>query len=102
MEIRCTPVSQCLDKKLLVFGFEVPDLLAIFFCLACLNFIIRAPHLKLPLVWLPCLILAGILRLGKQGKPDNYLLHLVQFHFRPKYLSAFEDPSILTPPPRRS
>ncbi len=37
MAIKTTHVSKCLDKKLLVMGYEVPDLLAIFLLLSVLN-----------------------------------------------------------------
>ena len=93
MALRSEPTSQSLDKKLLILGFEVPDVLAIFLLLSILNFVFGQTNYKLFLVWLPVAIIATILRIGKRGKPDNYLLHLSKFHLRPKYFSAFKDPS---------
>jgi len=100
MSLRTVPVSRCLDKKLLVFGYEIPDLLVVFFLLAILNFLFGQTSAKLFLVWLPTVALALVIRIGKRGKPDNYLVHFIRFHLRPRYFSAFTDPTILTSPPR--
>ena len=99
MDLQTTSVSQCLEKKLLIAGFEVPDLLAIFTVLSALNFIFGATHQKLLLVWLPSLALAATLRLGKRGKPDNYLVHWMRFRLSQRYLSAFPEPSYEFAPP---
>jgi hypothetical protein len=100
MALRSEPTSKSLEKKLLILGFEVPDVLAIFLLLSILNFLFGQTNQKLLLVWLPVVLIALILRIGKRGKPDNYLVHLVKFYFKPKYLSAFADPTNDTPPPR--
>jgi hypothetical protein len=100
MSLRTAPVSKCLDKKLLIAGYEIPDLLAIFSLLSVLNFLFGQTQMKLALVWLPSLALAALIRIGKRGKPDNFLLHWVRFRLRPRYLSAFADPAIFTPPPK--
>lgn len=93
MPLRSEPTSQSLDKKLLILGYEVPDVLAIFLLLSILNFLFGQTNYKLFFVWLPVVIVAVILRVGKRGKPDNYLLHLVKFLFKPKYYSAFLSPT---------
>lgn len=90
MEVSTTPVSKCLDKKIQILGFEVPDLLLIFLVLSILNFLFGTTSMKLLLVWLPTLSLAAILRLGKRGKPENYLVHWLRFQIRPGSLSAFK------------
>ena len=100
MSLKVVPVSRCLDKKLQILGYEVPDLLCIFLFLSILNFSFGGLGQKFLLVWLPSLILAIILRVGKIGKPDNYLIHLVRFHLRDKYLSAFTEPSRFEIPPK--
>lgn len=92
MALRSEPTSQSLEKKLLILGFEVPDVLAIFLLLSILHFVLGPLGSKLLLVWLPVATVAIVLRIGKRGKPDNYLVHLVKFYVRPKYLSAFQDP----------
>jgi hypothetical protein len=60
--INVTPVNRCLDKKLLILGFEIPDLLAVFLLLAVLNFFFGGGGAGSILVtWLPPLILAMLL-----------------------------------------
>ncbi len=99
MSLRSEPTSQSLEKKLLIAGFEVPDVLAIFLLLSVLNFLFGHTNYKLTLVWAPVALAATILRIGKRGKPDNFLIHFVKYHTRPKYFSAYKDPKISTPPP---
>lgn len=98
MALKTEPISKCLDKKLLMLGFEVPDLLAIFLLLTLLNFAFGESSAKPFLVWLPTIAAAVTLRLGKRGKPDNYLLHLVKFCFSPKHLEAFPSDEAPLPP----
>lgn len=100
MELQSTPVSRCLDKKMVIFGYEVPDLLMIFLMLSILNFLFGMTSMKLFLVWLPTIALALTLRLGKRGKPENYLVHWLRFQISPGHLSAFKEPSEWNPPPR--
>lgn len=100
MALRSESTSQSLEKKLLIMGFEVPDVLAIFLLLSILNFSFGQTNYKLGLVWGPVAAFAIILRIGKRGKPDNYLVHLGKFHMQPKYLSAFKDPEITNVPPK--
>ena len=102
MSLRTVSVNQCLEKKLLIFGYEIPEILAIFFMLSVLNFVFGATGLKLFLVWLPSLTVAVVLRIGKRGKPDNYLVHLARFKFQPPILSAFNDSKDFVSPPRKT
>lgn len=98
--MRTVSVSKCLDKKLIMFGFEVMDILAIFLTLSILNFIFGSSSLKILFVWLPSALLAIVLRYGKRGKPDKYLVHWLRFQIKPGTLSAFPEPSNLNPPPQ--
>ena len=93
MSIRSTSVSRCLEKKIMVMGFEIPDLLAIFLSLSVLNFLFGGTDLKIPLVWVPAGSLAIILRFVKRGKPENYLIHWLRYQLQPGVISAFPDPS---------
>lgn len=101
MALRSEPVSKCLEKRLLILGFEVPDILAIFLLLSILNFLFGQTAFKFALVWLPVIVIAAILRIGKRGKPENYLIHLAKFYTRPRYFSAFNDLIIPESPKRR-
>lgn len=101
--MRVVDVSKCLDKKLMMMGFEVIDLLAIFLCLSILNFLFGQTSMKLLLVWAPSLALALVLKYGKRGKPEKYLIHWLRFQIKPGVLSAFPDPTEEAPPrPRRT
>lgn len=100
MALKVTPVSQCLEKKLQVMGFEIPDLLFVFFLLSILNFLFGTTSAKLFLVWFPTLAVALTIRIGKRGKPDNYLLHLGKFWMRPKVLWAFPESKTFQSPPQ--
>jgi len=100
MSLRESPVNRCLDRKLVMFGFEVVDLLAIFLCLSILNFIFGQTNMKLLMIWTPTLALALTLRIGKIGKPDKYLIHWIKFQVQPGIYNAFLEPSVVSPPPR--
>jgi hypothetical protein len=89
MALRTSEVYRCLEKKTLVFGFEIVDLFIVFSVLAILNFVLRGVPYKFFLSWGPALSLAVFLRLGKSGKPDNYLLHVARSYFWPVVWSAF-------------
>jgi hypothetical protein len=98
--VRQIPVSKCLDKRLVMFGFEVPDILAIFLTLSVLNFLFGQTSMKLALIWAPTLSLAAVLRYGKRGKPDKYLVHWLRYQIKPGVYSAFPEPTINVPPPQ--
>jgi hypothetical protein len=100
MSLHTTPVSRCLDKKLVLFGFEIPDLLAIFFVLSVLNYLLGWTGHRFFFVWCPSIALALTLRLGKRGKPENYLIHWLKFKLMPRYRAAFHEPSRYAAPPR--
>lgn len=100
--MRSTSVSRCLDKKLIMFGFEVFDLLSIFLLFSVLNLIFGQSSMKLVLVWLPPVIMAAALRYGKQGKPEKYLVHWIRFQIKPGTYSAFPDPTVMVAPPSTS
>lgn len=99
MSLRTSAVAKCLDRKLLFFGFEVPDVLAIFLLLSVLNFVFGQMPFKALFVWLPTAAVAAVLRIGKKGKPDGYLVHWLRFQIKSGTLSAFDEPSDAVPPP---
>lgn len=89
MALKTSQVYRTLQKKTLVFGFEIVDLFAVFLVLAFLNLILKTVAYKFIWTWGPALSLALFLRIGKAGKPENYLLHLVRFYFLPSVFAAF-------------
>lgn len=60
-ELKSTPVRQSLDKKMLIMGFEIPDLLFIFLTISTLNFFFGTSELKWLLVWKPSSSIANFL-----------------------------------------
>lgn len=89
MALKTSEVYRCLEKKTLVFGFEVFDLFVVFLFLAALNFLFQGVAYKFFLTWGPAAGLAVFLRWGKSGKPENYMLHLARAYFSPALWSAF-------------
>lgn len=100
MSLKVTEVSRCLDKKMTIMGFEIPDLLMIFLTVSILNFLFGSSSIKWLLVWLPSLTLALLLRYAKRGKPDNYLIHWIRFQGKPHIIKAFAEPTDWTKPPK--
>ncbi|MCB0370607.1 MAG: hypothetical protein KDD45_14570 [Bdellovibrionales bacterium] len=100
MGLKFNPVSKCLDKKTLIWGFEMADILIVFLALAVLNLLFGETNNKLLLVWAPPFLLALVLRYGKKGKPDNYLVHWVRYQFSPGVYCAFKGPKECPVPPR--
>ena len=94
MDLKVTSVSKCLDKKMMIMGFEIPDLLFIFLTMSILNFLFGSTSMKWLFVWLPSASLAATLKLTKRGKPDNYLVHWLRYQIKPGILRAFDDPTI--------
>lgn len=93
MSLRTSSVSRCLDRKFRVLGFEAPDLLALLLTTGTLKVIFTGTGLELYFVWIPAAAAAVSLRLIKRGKPDDFLKHLIRFHFLPKNWMAFQGPT---------
>lgn len=98
--MRAVDVSKSLDKKLMMFGYEVLDVLAIFLTLSVLNLLFGQSGMSLLLVWIPTTLLAVVLRVGKRGKPDKFLLHWLRYQVKPGVYSAFPEPTGWKVPPR--
>jgi type IV conjugative transfer system protein TraL len=87
--LKNSEVYRCLEKKTLILGLEIFDVFIVFALLAVLSFLLRDVPYKFFLSWGPSLLLAAGLRIGKAGKPENYLLHLGRSYFSSRVLSAF-------------
>ena len=83
-----TKVPRALEMKSKLFGYELPDLLFIFFNLAITNLVFGGTSLRYPLVWGTTLGLALVLYFAKRGRPDGYIQHLGEFIVRPAYYAA--------------
>ena len=83
-----TKVPRALEMKSKLFGYEMPDLLLIFFNLAITNLVFGTTSFRYPLVWGSTIGIALFLFFAKRGRPDNYLQHLGEFIAQPAYRAA--------------
>ena len=83
-----TRVPRALEMKSKLFGYELPDLLLIFFNLAITNLIFGGTSFRYILVWGTTVTLALFLYFAKKGRPDNFIQHLVECWINPSYRSA--------------
>lgn len=88
-ELETSHVYKCIEKKTLILGFELPDLLALCFLLCALNLAFANSPLKIVFAWGPVAAAAVVLRVAKRGKPDGYLVHLARYHLTPGVYRAF-------------
>ena len=93
MGIEVAYTNKCLQKKSLVWGFEIFDLFMLVTFFTILNFVFGTAQYKLFYTAIPTLVAAVALRVGKADKPDNYLQHLVRHFYTPKVISSFRGPN---------
>ena len=86
--LRQTPLPRQLEAPLKLFGFEIFDLLIIFLNLSVLNLLFGNTEVKYPIVWGVTIILGGVLYFSKRNKPENYLLHKIEYLRTPASFSA--------------
>lgn len=89
MALKTSEVYRCLEKKTLIFGFEILDLFLVFAVLAILNLLFGKVPYKFFFTWVPAMGVGLFLRMIKAGKPDQFLTHWIKFQFTPGILSAF-------------
>lgn len=73
----------------MILGFELTDMLVFGIMLSVLNIIFSHSSMKLFLTWGPTLALALVIKLLKNGKADNYLIHLIRYKVSPGHYHAF-------------
>ncbi|MDH4467978.1 MAG: hypothetical protein QE271_07960 [Bacteriovoracaceae bacterium] len=83
-------VPRALEIRSTLFGFDLPDLLIIFFNLAITNLVFGGTNFRYSLVWGTTITLALFLYFSKKGKPENYLHHYCEYLISPTYFSAGE------------
>ena len=89
MGMDTSKVYKCLEKKTLIFGFEIVDLFALSFLLCVLNFVFSGSDFKLFVTFGPVLVLAGVLKIAKRGQADNFILHWLKFQLAHGVIRAF-------------
>lgn len=87
--IDTSQVYKCLEKKTFVMGFELTDLFMLGLLLSTLNILFAHSSYKLFITWGPVFLLALIIRLTKNGKADNFLIHYIKYKISPGIYRAF-------------
>ncbi len=87
-ELLSSHVPRALEMKSKLFGFELGDLLLVFFNLAATNLLFGSTSFRYPLVWGSTLFLGLVLFFVKRGKPDSYIEHLGEFLTSQSHRSA--------------
>ena len=88
-DLHTSQVYKCLEKKNLILGFEIIDLLILGLLLCLLNLLFSTAQFKFFYTFGPVGISAWTLRRLKSGKPDGYLMHLIQFYLNPGVVQAW-------------
>ena len=93
MDLDTSPVHRNLDGQIRVLGLEAPDLIFVLLIAAIMNlFFGQTKFVLLAVFGVPSLILVT-LYIGKKGKPDGYLIHLMRYLLMPSFYSAGEIPN---------
>ena len=75
-ELMVSRVPRALELKNKLFGYELSDVLIVFFNLSMMNLVFGGTRFRAPLVWGTTVALALFLHFAKKGKPDGYVQHL--------------------------
>jgi hypothetical protein len=87
-ELLTSTVPRALETKTKLFGFELGDILVVFFNLAFQNLLFGTSSLRYPIVWGSTTLLAVGLFMFKRGKPDGFLQHYGEYLTQPTVRSA--------------
>ncbi len=93
MDVNSSKTYRCLETKAQILGFEIFDILLISSAISAGNLLVPDVPFKFFLSWGPAVLLALVLRFGKRGKPDHYLVHWIRFQFSPRVYLAFKESS---------
>lgn len=88
--LEISQVNRSLDRKTTILWLELVDIFIIVATASVLNLFFGQTGFKTYLVYLPALALTITMILTKRGKPENFLLHFLRYHLKPKYLTCFE------------
>jgi len=93
MELDSSQVHRNLDGKIKVMGLEAPDLIFVLLVAAIMNLLFGQTRFVLLTVFgIPSFLLV-VLYIGKKGKPQDYLIHLIRYFFTPGFYSAGDKPT---------
>ena len=92
MKLKTSRVHRALEAQIKVAGMEASDLFLVLILANFMELIFGHTQLRGIFVFGLPLILAAVLFLTKRGRPPNYLLHLMRYHYSPSKYSAGIEP----------
>jgi hypothetical protein len=84
-------VHRNLDAKFKIGGLEALDLLIALIFGAVMNLFFGGTALEIPLVIGGPVLIIAVFYLGKKGKPEDFMAHLIRFYLEPGFFSAGKD-----------
>jgi len=93
MDLDTSQVHRDLDAKFKIGGLEAFDLLMALIFGAVMNLFFGGTPFEVPLAVGGPIAIILVMYLGKKGKPENYMAHLLKFYMEPGFFSAGEPPS---------
>ena len=88
--LKTSAVHRNLDKRPKLLGMEIQDVVVLTLLASVLNLIFGHTKAGVYMTFIPPLVLAVVLYVGKRGRPDKFLLHLIRYHITPGFLSSGE------------
>lgn len=91
-DLLVSTTNRNLERKILIFGFEIFDTLIIAIVLSTLNFLFKNISYKIPIIWGGTFLFSLILYFSKRNKPENFLIHKIRYWFNPAifYAGSFD------------
>ena len=71
-------------------GLEIQDVVVLTLLASVLNLIFGHTRFGVYMTFIPSLTMAVVLYVGKRGRPDKFLMHLIRYYITPGSLSSGE------------
>ena len=88
--LKTSPVHRNLDKRPKLLGMEMQDIVVLTLLASILNLIFGHTSAGVYMTFIPPLVLAAVLYVGKRGRPDKFLMHWIRYFITPGFYSAGE------------
>jgi hypothetical protein len=87
--LKISPVFRCLSKKLLILGFEIPELLFVTMLLGTCHLLFHELESRFWLTWIPPMTLCVALKILRRFKDEGFAVHWLKYQLTPGYYTAF-------------